>query len=165
MISTRKNLKEIFKKMKNPQQKFIAKSLLVLLLSIFAISSTNDANANMFNRFKKGFYFEKYKTAEEARVALLELHPVGSDVGELVKTLERAGAKVTQDSEESLKNYKKFKQYDEWWKDGTTKIYHYSYDKASPFFVVLNNIEWRGGIWINKSNKVTFLSANKGRAY
>jgi len=34
----------------------------------------------MFNKFKKGFYFEKYKTAEEAESALLELHPIGSDI-------------------------------------------------------------------------------------
>lgn len=47
----------------------------------------------MFNKFKNGFYFEKYKTAEEAKAVLLELHPIGSDVGELVRTLEKAGGK------------------------------------------------------------------------
>lgn len=44
----------------------------------------------MFNKFKKGFYFEKYKTAEEAKAALLELHPIGSDVEGLVRTLDIA---------------------------------------------------------------------------
>ena len=65
---------------------------LLILLSCFLLTSI-DSNAAMFNKFKKGFYFEKYKTAEEAQNALLELHPIGSDVGELVKTLERAGGK------------------------------------------------------------------------
>ena len=55
------------------------------------ILTTNCANANMFNKFRKGFYFEKYSTAEELKTALLELHPIGSDVGELVRTLEGAG--------------------------------------------------------------------------
>ena len=76
---------------KNIGKKISTIPLLLLLASMLTISSTNDANANMFNKFKKGFYFEKYKTAEEARTALLELHPVGSNVGELVRTLERAG--------------------------------------------------------------------------
>ncbi len=40
-----------------------------------------------------GFRFEKYKTAEEARIALLELHPIGSSIEKLVKTLEKAKAK------------------------------------------------------------------------
>ncbi|MES2677734.1 MAG: hypothetical protein V4612_05420 [Pseudomonadota bacterium] len=71
-------------------------------LCILITTTTNQANANMFNRFKKGFYFEKYGDSEDARVsgdgggvrkALLKLHPIGSDVRELVKTLEKAGAK------------------------------------------------------------------------
>ena len=50
-------------------------------------------NQNQFNRFKKGFYFEKYSTSQEASNALLQLHPIGSDVNALVKTLEKAGGK------------------------------------------------------------------------
>lgn len=61
-----------------------------ILTAILPIN--NNANANMFNKFRDGFYFEKYDTAEEAKAALLELHPIGSDVGELVGTLEGAGA-------------------------------------------------------------------------
>jgi hypothetical protein len=37
------------------------------------------------------FRFEKYKTAEDAKVVLLKLHPVGSSVDELVETLDKAG--------------------------------------------------------------------------
>jgi hypothetical protein len=71
----------------------LASTLAFTLTSTLVIISTSNANANMFNRFKKGFYFEKYSTAEEAKAALLELHPIGSDVEGLVKTLERAGGK------------------------------------------------------------------------
>ena len=65
-------------------------SLFVLFLSL--TTTANNANANMFNKFKNGFYFEKYKTAEEAKAALLELHPIGSDVEGVVRTLTGAGA-------------------------------------------------------------------------
>ncbi|MDX2083624.1 MAG: hypothetical protein SFV53_06540 [Rickettsiales bacterium] len=61
--------------------------------SFFLLLTLNQAEANMFNRFKKGFYFEKYRTAQEAQTALLEMHPIGSDVEGLLKTLEATGAK------------------------------------------------------------------------
>ena len=68
------------------------KLLIIVLVSVVSIALISTAaNANMFNRFKKGFYFEKYKTADEAKDALLDMHPIGSDVSELIKTLERAG--------------------------------------------------------------------------
>lgn len=65
----------------------------ILIIISILLAATTNSNANMFNKFKKGFYFEKYKTAEEAKVALLELHPIGSGVGELIKTLEQVGVK------------------------------------------------------------------------
>ena len=70
------------------------KKPLIIFLSIFSLATIaliSTSHANMFNRLKKGFYFEKYSTAEEAKAELLRLHPIGSDVGELVKTLEGAG--------------------------------------------------------------------------
>ncbi|OFW80267.1 MAG: hypothetical protein A3D15_04325 [Alphaproteobacteria bacterium RIFCSPHIGHO2_02_FULL_40_34] len=73
------------------------KNFLILTISILALTmntTNNNAEAKMFNKFKKGFYFEKYKTAEEAKAALLELHPIGSDVEGLVETLEGAGAET-----------------------------------------------------------------------
>lgn len=82
--------------------------LITALLSILIlITPITQANANMFNKFKKGFYFEKYNTfhlfpktihkkidIEEARNALLEVHPIGSDARSLFQTLDKAGAKV-----------------------------------------------------------------------
>ena len=77
--------------------KKITTKYLILFLSVFSLSLispiNNNANANMLNKFKKGFYFEKYENAEEAQKALLELHPIGSDVEELVKTLDIATSK------------------------------------------------------------------------
>ena len=118
----------------------------------------------MFNRFKKGFYFEKYSTAEEAKAALLELHPIGSDVGDLIKTLERAGANV---SERNLNNYKKFypREFNKWKGKGNANHYIVKYDRASYFFVILNWIEWDGNIWTNNDNKITFINFYKGRAF
>lgn len=43
------------------------------------------------------FRFEKYKTAEEAEKALLQLHPVGSDVQNIARTLQQAGMIVEKD--------------------------------------------------------------------
>jgi hypothetical protein len=67
----------------------LAKSILTIILILLGIFIVNGAS---INKFRSGFYFEKYKTAEEAEAALLKLHPIGSSVDELVKTLERAGA-------------------------------------------------------------------------
>ena len=71
------------------------RNFLILILSITALImiTNNNAGANVLNKLRKGFYFEKYKTVEEAKAALLELHPIGSDVDALIKTLERVGAK------------------------------------------------------------------------
>ena len=66
----------------------LIKTAIIAIFTLFITIENSDAN--MFNKFKTGFYFEKYKTAEEAKTALLKLHPIGSDVGELVRTLERA---------------------------------------------------------------------------
>jgi len=132
----------------------ITSTLAFTLTSILVIISNSNANANIFNKFKKGFYFEKYSTAEEAKAALLELHPIGSDVEGLVKTLERAGAEV---SEENLNQYRKKKYYDEWWKQGIEKMYSYKY-KAGYF---LNPMEWGGGIIINKRIKIINFGLSK----
>ena len=62
---------------------------IIEIFTLFIIIK-NGGDVHMFNKFKKGFYFEKYKTAEEAKTVLLKLHPIGSDIEGLVKTLERS---------------------------------------------------------------------------
>ncbi|MCX6780250.1 MAG: hypothetical protein NT034_03670, partial [Candidatus Magasanikbacteria bacterium] len=51
------------------------KTLILFFTSLFfLITTSNQANADMFNRFRKGFYFEKYGDPEKAKEALLKLH-------------------------------------------------------------------------------------------
>ncbi len=142
----------------------VLKFLTIFLSLIMFSFGNNEAKANIFNKFKKGFYFEKYKTSEEATTELLKLHPIGSDVDTLIKTLEGAGVII---SKRDMSNYKKFypTEYEKWKKQGNVVDYSLKYDKASPFFVILNWIEWRGSVWIDINNKITFISLNKGRAY
>ena len=121
----------------------LAITLAFTLTSTLVIISTSNANANMFNRFKKGFYFEKYSTAEEAKAALLELHPIGSDVEGLVKTLERAGADV--------KKYKTSKAEILSYPDSKVEYYFFKYfQKTFPIF----GYNWGGSIDFNKKTKI-----------
>jgi hypothetical protein len=122
-------------------------------------------NQNQFNRFKQGFYFEKYSTAKEANNALLQLHPIGSDVNALVKTLEKAGGKVKEESLESYYEYKKFKKREKWWKKDVAMILDIKYDKASPFFVIINWIKWGGSIQADRNKSILFIGLYKSRAY
>jgi len=140
----------------------LIKTAIIAIFTLFITIKNSDAN--MFNKFKKGFYFEKYKTAEEAKAALLELHPIGSDVEGLIKTLERAGGNVYISN---MSNYKKFYQekYLDWQNKGNVVAYDIKYDKASPFFVILNWLEWNGTVWVDRENKITFIHFNRGRAY
>lgn len=142
---------------------------LILFLSVLSLSLVapinNNAEANMFNKFKKGFYFEKYKTAEEAKAALLELHPIGSDVEGLVKTLNNGGAEISEEDLNSYYNYRQFGKREEWWKNDMKNIYKIKYDKASSFFVVLNWIEWTGTIQSDQNGKILDLGIHRGRAY
>lgn len=137
----------------------------ILFLATFFCAifiNTPTVNAKMLNKFKKGFYFEKYSTAEEAKNELLKLHPIGSDFEDVIKTLERAGAEAKK---ENLDGYRKFKEYDPWWEKGIVKMYRFKYSKASPFFVIINWLEWSGTIQIDKNNKIIDIGIHRGRSY
>ena len=93
----------------------MTKKILTHLLTIAAIlssllTSASPAQANIFNKFRKGFYFEKYSTVEEAKEEILKLHPIGSDADELIKTLERAGCKCKIIDNSKLEAAKKVDQ-------------------------------------------------------
>ena len=136
---------------------FKRSNLTTVLLTIFLLAiSVNQAQANMFNRFREGFYFEKYKTAEEAKAALLEMHPIGSSVESLIKTLKGAGAKVT---EEDFGDYKKF-YTEEWKREGREKTYSYKYDGASPFFRIINRLIWSGFIGVDSNGSITSIGSS-----
>ena len=140
----------------------LIKTAIIAIFTLFITIKNSDAD--MFNKFKDGFYFEKYSSADEAKAALLELHPIGSDVEGLIKTLEMAGGNVYISN---MSNYKKFYQekYLDWQNKGNVVAYDIKYDKASPFFVILNWLEWNGTVWVDRENKITFIHFNRGRAY
>jgi len=92
--------------------------VMLVALAIVVVNSVINANQNFSNRFKEGFYFEKYSDAEEARAALLELHPIGSDVVALSRTLEKAGARhIPSTKKEAFYRYIQNKDsiFDELW--------------------------------------------------
>lgn len=58
-----------------------------LILLIILMGITMEAGAmSMFGK-SEGFRFEDYKKADNAKEALLKMHPIGSNVDGLVKTL------------------------------------------------------------------------------
>ena len=69
-------------------------SLIIIIFGLGIILNRGCIMAHLTSEFR----FEKYKTAEEAKAALLKLHPVGSSVDELALTLQKAGMTV-------MKNY------------------------------------------------------------
>jgi hypothetical protein len=150
--------------------------LIVLSISILslAITTSNNAEAKMFNKFKKGFYFEKYKTAEEAKAELLKLHPIGSDVEGLVRTLEGAGAifakRISKDDALPDKENKKY-----FYKavKNIVEPNHYKYTSVkvpnSTYFLSifelntgkLNPLLWKVFVWYDKNKNLTEIDVVK----
>ena len=148
------------------------KKPLIIFLSIFSLATIaliSTSHANMFNKFKKGFYFEKYSNAEEAKAELIRLHPIGSDVGELVKTLEKAGGKkikvatkmeVVNNNKERLfyklvplgdNSYKEIKLDDA---AISVTVLEYKVGVINPFI-------WKVFIWADKNNLVVDFNVVK----
>ncbi len=121
-----------------------SKKFLILFLSFF-LSINNNANAHMFNKFKKGFYFEKYSTTEEAEKALLKLYPIGSNANELVRTLDIAVGK------ENIFNPEQNKLSDRISKKG-----NYIYFEYRDFLY-----EWTSTVWLNEDNTIKDISVNR----
>ena len=65
----------------------------IIVLGLGIILNWGYFMAHLTSEFK----FEKYKTAADAKAALLELHPVGSSVEDLVNTLQEAGMNIKKD--------------------------------------------------------------------
>lgn len=145
-ISVKKKTKSV--------NKFISLVLLFFLVPMMLI--TPNAQAKFINKLKDGFYFEKYKTEDEARTALLQLHPIGSDVDGLIKTLKEAGAEIKKRDPSS---FSRFKEYDIWWEQGTVGIYSYRYNNKN----LINPVKWGGGIRIDKNNRI--INFGVGREY
>jgi hypothetical protein len=97
------------------------------------------------------FRFEDYKTADKAKEALLKLHPVGSDVGELVRRLDSMidNKIIFNPSSDNLSNRLSQKGY----------YIYFSYKKPKIF----REIEWRVIIVPQKDdiNKINILKVHK----
>jgi hypothetical protein len=87
----------------------------MICLGLFVMGSINESPKKMvqqlhgitiLNHLKRGFYFEKYDTENEAKEALLKMYPVGSNAEGLIKTIERAGGEKYEPkiSEEYINN-------------------------------------------------------------
>ena len=137
----------------------IIKTLILSLLLFLGTVTTS--NANMLNKFKKGFYFEKYKTPEEAKSVLLELHPIGSDVNPLIKTLERARARLSffKKRKDFLSNFAREREY---FYEGVSNLavitYGYDYEVGLP---IINSQLWRVIIFCDKERLITNINAGK----
>jgi hypothetical protein len=127
-------------------KKLVAMSL---LMSIGLVCMHTPAQAKFINKFKRGFYFEKYKTADDAKAALLQLHPIGSDVDALVKTLEKAGAKIEEIPKKEI--------YDAWIQEGATAGIGYDYFENKLIY----GYKWGGAITYNEKNEIIDYGLSK----
>lgn len=92
------------------------------------------------------FRFEKFENGNEAKKALLEMHPVGSSVSGLVQTLEKAGSKI------KYINKKDF-PYQEWRDKGAAGAIDYDY-KQDPYFIIFGLGNWGGITLYDKDKKI-----------
>jgi hypothetical protein len=178
---TKKPLKHQTQKNQIPQEfkvkysfKPMFKNICIFLSLFLAILTSNNANANMFNKFKKGFYFEKYKTADEAKEELLKLHPIGSDAQALIETIERAGGefiiRITRDDamNDSAKEKYFFKYTKELVEPNYYRYNSQKVDSATFYFTsfkantgILNPLLWNILVWHDKENNITEIDLSK----
>jgi hypothetical protein len=139
--------------------------LLISILSLTIITNNNKAEAKMFNKFKKGFYFEKYKTAEEAKAALLELHPIGSDVEGLIKTLERAGVHldIKINRKDLLSDPIREREYFSEEVKSASSLYVYDYSIGAIWTIIflINPIKFSVFTYCNDKNKVIRIHVSR----
>jgi len=130
------------------------------MITLIMNTNSNNANANMFNKFKKGFYFEKYKTAEEAKSDLLELHPIGSDVEGLIRTLEGADAKFINsiNRKDLLSDPVKEREYFYEVSKSASIRHRYEYKFGIP---LVNPMKWFILIYCDENNFITDIYLNR----
>lgn len=157
---------------------FKRSSLTTALLAIFLLAiSINQAQANMFNRFREGFYFEKYNpnyfklpksgdknlAISKARAALLELHPIGSDYDKLFKTLDKAGAQIKYSVSRSDLKSDRVREREYFSSDvskSASVVHYYQYDTG---MWLINPITWVILVFCDDNNSITDI--HLGRDY
>lgn len=119
-----------------------------LIILMFLINNSYSMNQKIENN---QFRFEDYKTADEAKEALIELHPLGSDVGYLVKRLDSiiGNKSIFNPSSDDL-----FKRL-------SKKGYYIYFSYIKP--KILHEIEWRVIIIPEEKdiNKIDVLKVHK----
>ena len=124
--------------------------ILLFNLAIFILLINNSYSMSKKMEINQ-FRFEDYKTADKAKEALLKLHPVGSDVGELVRRLDSMidNKIIFNPSSDNLSNRLSQKGY----------YIYFSYKKPKIF----REIEWRVIIVPQKDdiNKINILKVHK----
>jgi len=110
-----------------------------------------DLAANIPIEQIKNFRFEDYDDPVLAKAALLKLHPVGSSLDDLLKTLEKAGAAVRTLEGKEI--------YEEWRTEDFGGVFGYNYYQSKFLY---GNI-WGGAIHFDKSRNITKVGL--GRNY
>jgi hypothetical protein len=116
---------------------------------LFSIVGYFVINSRLINKILPGFYFEKYKTAEEAKETLLKLHPIGSDVDELLKTLKKAGGNISKIE----------KMYDSWIDEGVVGVYSADYFEINDSYIFFG-CKWGISIFYDNNKKIYKLIVN-----
>lgn len=134
------------------KSKVILLSIIIAMTGVFAGSEAME----MIRKSKGEFRFEDYDSPEEARAVLLEMHPVGSSVDDLVKTLEGAGATIESEIILNEKNKKIYNKSP----IGAVGAASYFYNQTG-FLPGLSSYKWGGGIPYDKDRKILAIGVSK----
>ncbi len=94
--------------------------------------------------------FEKYRSSEEAKAALLRLHPIGTLQVKLAETLKKAGATVEYIDKADL-------PYPSWIKKGGHGAISYDYYHRGVIF----GYDWGGSILYDKDNNILSMGVSR----
>ena len=101
-------------------------------------------------KLSPGFKFEKYKTAELAKGALLKLYPVGTPQAKIAETLKKAGANVEYINKKDL-------PYKSWTEEGVYGAIYYDYYHKGVIF----GYDWGGAILYGKDGTILSIGISR----
>jgi hypothetical protein len=129
---------------------------IIIIVGILFLSMATASAFNFIKGKNMGFRFEDYKTKEEAKAALLKLHPVGSPVDGLLETLRKAGATIEVDMILTEKN--KFLFLKAPLNAVGASGYYYNQSGLLP---ALSSYKWAGGIPYDKDRNIIDIGVGK----
>jgi len=125
------------------------KKVVIILLALLIGAYSYFQRETIVHLLSPGFRFEKYETKEQAEAVLLQMHPVGSSVDDLLKTLKDAGATVT------TYNYTK------WSTRAEGEVGEYSYTLSKNGCIGLDSYQWAGPVGYDVNRKIIYFGVNK----